>query len=77
MRAFFHQHSEDLKVMADLRGDIGREDLLKMRRRIDRMRSQYLRQATLAIWNEKAKVFGAISATSPSLSQFGTTEQAR
>jgi len=64
MRTFFHQYREDLQVIADLRGKSGLEDLLRMRAKIDRMRSQNMRQAALAIWNEKfrAEVRGDLAA---------------
>ncbi len=61
MRTFFHRHSEDLQVMANLRGSSDREGLLKMRALIDRMRSQNLRQAALAMWQEKSNAIGGRS----------------
>jgi len=60
MRSFLHQYSEDLQVMAYLHGKIGREGLLKVRARIDQMRSQNMRQAALVIWYEMVKVSGGL-----------------
>ncbi len=62
MQTFLHQYSADLLVMADLLGKIDREGLLRMRGQIDRMKSQNIRQAALAIWYAKARVSGAIGA---------------
>jgi len=56
MRTFLNRYSEDLQLMADLQGNTDREDLLRMRPLIDRMRGQNMRQAALAIWQEKVKM---------------------
>jgi hypothetical protein len=55
MRTFLHQYSEDLRVLANLQGKSDCAGLLKLRAQIDQMKSQNMRQAALAIWNEKVK----------------------
>jgi len=55
MNTFSHRSSGDLQVMANLRGKMDREALRIMRAQIDRMKSQNLRQAALAIWSDKIK----------------------
>jgi hypothetical protein len=55
MRTFLHQYVEDLHVMTDLQGKVDREGLLRIRAQIDRMKSQNMRHAALAIWRQKVK----------------------
>ena len=53
MRSFLRQYGKDLQVMAELQGLLNKEQLKKLRERIDRMFNQNVRQAALLMWAAK------------------------
>jgi hypothetical protein len=61
MRSFLHEHTEDLRVISAIEAQAGGDGIQGLRERIDRMRSQNMRQVALAMWREKMKSLGSPS----------------
>jgi hypothetical protein len=49
------RHTEDFRVISDIEAQTGGNGIQQLRERIDRMKSQNLRQVALAMWLEKRK----------------------